>query len=111
MDEPTARISTHVLDTQLGVPAVGVVVRLEHILADGAMVDAGHGTTDEDGRIRQLSRDALVPGAYRLTFDLHRYSEGFFRTVVLEIHVDDASRSYHVPLLIAPFGITTYRGS
>ena len=111
MVDHAAVISTHALDTEHGVPAVGVSVRLEHVLADGAVVDAGHGVTDSDGRIHQLSRDALVPGAYRLTFDLHRYSGGFFRAIVLEIHVDDASRSYHVPLLIAPFSITTYRGS
>jgi 5-hydroxyisourate hydrolase len=111
MVDHVAVISTHALDTERGVPAAGVSVRLEHVLADGAVVDAGHGVTDDDGRIRRLSRDELVPGAYRLTFDLHRYSEGFFRTIVLEIHVDDASRSYHVPVLIAPFSITTYRGS
>jgi 5-hydroxyisourate hydrolase len=104
-------ISTHALDTERGVPAAGVNVRLEHVLADGAAVDAGHGVTDEDGRIRQLSSGELVPGIYRLTFDLHHYSEGFFRTIVLEVHVEDATRSYHVPLLIAPFAVTTYRGS
>ena len=111
MADHDAVISTHALDTERGVPAAGVSVRLEHVLADGATVEAGHGITDEDGRIRRLSRETLVPGAYRLTFDLHRYAEGFFRVIVLEIHVDDASRSYHVPLLIAPFSITTYRGS
>src|SRR3954470_10964265 len=111
MVDHVAVISTHALDTQRGVPAAGVSVRLEHVLADGAVVDAGQGITDLDGRIRQLSRDELVQGAYRLTFDLHRYSEGFFRTIVLEIHVDDATRSYHVPLLVGPFSITTYRGS
>lgn len=111
MDEPTARISTHILDTQAGVPAAGVRVRLEHILADGAPVAAGEGMTDADGRIRRLSSGPLTPGVYRLSFDLHHYRPGFFRSVVLEVHVDDTSRDYHVPLLIAPFAITTYRGS
>ena len=111
MDDPTARISTHVLDTQLGAPAAGVRVRLEHILADGAPVAAGSGVTDADGRIRQLSTGPLTPGIYRLSFDLHHYAEGFFRSVVLEVHVADTSRDYHVPLLIAPYAITTYRGS
>ena len=50
-------------------------------------------------------------GSYRLTFELHEYRRGFFRQMSLEITVDDVARSYHVPLLIAPFGITTYRGS
>jgi len=55
--------------------------------------------------------DLLQPGVYRLTFELHEYRRGFFREVTLEIAVDDASRSYHVPLLIAPFGVSSYRGS
>jgi 5-hydroxyisourate hydrolase len=95
----------------MGAPAPGVRVRLQHILADGAAVDAGSGITDVDGRIRRLPTARLVPGAYRLTFDLHAYSEGFFRTITLEVHVEDATRSYHVPLLVSPFAITTYRGS
>jgi 5-hydroxyisourate hydrolase len=104
-------ISTHVLDTGLGRPAAGVRVRLEHILADGAPVAAGEGTTDADGRIASLSHGPLLAGAYRLTFDLHAYAEGFFRTVTLELHVEDTQHSYHVPLLVAPFGVSAYRGS
>ena len=53
----------------------------------------------------------LEVGAYRLTFDLHDYSTGFFRTVTLELHVADPTRNYHVPLLVSPFSITSYRGS
>jgi len=110
MSETRPTISTHVLDTELGQPAVGVPVRLSMILDDGALSQVGEGMTDLDGRIGALVVP-LVPGAYRLTFELHEYRRGFFRQVTLEIAVDDASRSYHVPLLIAPFGITTYRGS
>ena len=106
-----ATISTHVLDTQRGRPAQGVAVRLEHILADGAPVLAGRGITDADGRIASLVDGPLVTGAYRLTFELHDYTTGFFRNVSLEIHVEDTSRSYHVPLLVSPYSITTYRGS
>jgi 5-hydroxyisourate hydrolase len=104
-------ISTHVLDTSRGLPAPGVHVRLQHLLADGAPVDAGAGLTDRDGRIRALSDAPLTAGIYRLTFDLHGYADGFFRSVSLEIHVGDPAASYHVPLLVAPFGISTYRGS
>jgi 5-hydroxyisourate hydrolase len=112
MDQHGAHISTHVLDTQLGAPAAGVRVRLFHVVADGAAVDAGEGVTDADGRVRQLSRGPLVEGIYRLTFDLHDHaSGGFFRAVSLEIHVQDVSRSYHVPLLVSPFSVTSYRGS
>ncbi len=110
MSQTRPTISTHVLDTELGQPAVGVPVRLSVILDDGALLQVGEGMTDLDGRIGALV-GPLVTGAYRLTFELHVYRRGFFREVTLEIAVDDASRSYHVPLLIAPFGITTYRGS
>jgi 5-hydroxyisourate hydrolase len=106
--QPT--ISTHVLDTELGRPALGVPVRLAAILDDGGIRQLGLGTTDVDGRIGSLI-DLLVPGIYRLTFELHEYRRGFFHEVMLQIVVDDPSRSYHVPLLIAPFGITSYRGS
>lgn len=104
-------ISTHVLDTQLGVPAAGIRVRLEHLVADGAAVAAGSGVTDLDGRVARLSNGPLVAGSYRLTYDLHDYSSGFFRTVTLELHVDDPTRNYHVPLLVSPFSVTSYRGS
>lgn len=107
----SAYISTHILDTQRGRPAAGVRVRLEHLVADGAAVAAGSGVTDGDGRIGQLSTGMLSAGSYRLIFDLHDYFAGFFRTVSLELHVDDPSRSYHVPLLVSPFSITAYRGS
>ncbi len=110
MSQTRPTISTHVLDTELGQPAVGVPVRLSVILDDGALSQVGEGLTDLDGRIGALVAP-LVTGSYRLTFELHEYRRGFFRQVTLEIAVDDVSRSYHVPLLIAPFGITTYRGS
>ncbi len=110
MSDPRPTISTHVLDTALGRPAMGVPVRLAAILDDGAAKPLGQGITDVDGRIRSLI-DPLLPGIYRLTFELHEYRRGFFREVALQMQVDDATRSYHVPLLIAPFGVTSYRGS
>ena len=103
-------ISTHVLDTGLGRPAMGVPVRLAVILDDGALKQVGSGITDIDGRVASLI-DPLVPGNYRLTFELHEYRRGFFREVTLEVAVDDVTRSWHVPLLVAPFGISSYRGS
>ena len=90
--------------------AVGVPVRLAGLLDDGAQRQVGEGVTDADGRIRSLI-DELVTGVYRLTFELHLWRSGFLREVTLEIEVDDASRSWHVPLLVAPYGATTYRGS
>ncbi len=110
MSHPRPTISTHVLDTELGSPAPGITVRLAVILDDGALKPIGEGVTDLDGRIPSLV-DPLVSGSYRLTFELHGYRRGFFREVSLEIAVEDTTRSYHVPLLLAPYGITTYRGS
>jgi len=104
-------ISTHVLDTQAGRPAKGVPVRLSRLVDDGGEVAAGEGTTDADGRVRSLLLDDLTPGDYRLRFDLRSLEGGFFEGMAIDLHIDDASRSYHVPLLIAPYAVTTYRGS
>ncbi|MDQ3553992.1 MAG: hydroxyisourate hydrolase [Chloroflexota bacterium] len=103
--------STHVLDTQAGLPRPGVKVRLVRLLDDGAEVPAGRGVTDVDGRIRSLLRGELIPGDYRLYFDLRAHGGEFFESVTLGIHIEDAARSYHVPLLLAPYAMTTYRGS
>jgi 5-hydroxyisourate hydrolase len=101
-------ISTHVLDVGTGSPRPGVEVRLWR-LTDAAM-EVGQGSTDEDGRIRDLLTEGdLSAGRYRL--ELLPGGGSFFERVTVEIRVDDASRSYHVPLLLSPFGITMYRGS
>lgn len=105
-------ISTHVLDTETGQPASGVPVRVARVLADGAVVVAGRGKTDAGGRIAALLAEPLQRGIYRITFEVHEYRpQCFFREVVLDINVTDAERSYHVPLLVAPYGISSYRGS
>ena len=106
-DQPT--ISTHVLDTAAGTPRAGVLVRLRRPAGDGSVPIVGEGVTDGDGRIRDLLGGlTLEPGAYRLEFALD--PDGFFAGLALDFRVDDATRSYHVPLLLAPFGLTTYRG-
>jgi 5-hydroxyisourate hydrolase len=105
-------ISTHVLDTDTGRPAANLPVRLSRIHSDGSTTAAGAGLTNTDGRIPRLLDGALEVGAYRLTFEVSDYQpEWFFRAVSLEVSIDDASRSYHVPLLLAPYGISSYRGS
>ncbi len=111
MAERRPTISTHVLDSLSGTPATGVPVRLTRIVADGAEVDCGSGTTDTDGRIGELLDGALTEGDYRLRFDLTDLAGGFFTGLALDLHIADATRSYHVPLLLAPFAMTTYRGS
>lgn len=111
-------ITTHVLDTARGRPAAGVPISLEHRVDDGAWASVGAGVTDDDGRLRTLVPPGvrLVPGVYRLTFDTDAYfaalgQEGFFPEAVIVFRVRDAGQHHHVPLLLCPFGYSTYRGS
>jgi hydroxyisourate hydrolase len=105
----TPTISTHVLDVGTGRPAVGVRVRLIRIVA-GAEVAVGKEMTDHDGRVADLlDGKALEAGDYRLSFDIDE--GGFFRAATFEFRVTDTSRSYHVPLVRAPYALSTYRGS
>jgi 5-hydroxyisourate hydrolase len=111
-----SQITTHVLDTARGAPAVGVPVLLEAVGADGAWTALGKGTTNDDGRVASLGPDRLAPGSYRLRFDTDAYFDGagdrgFFPEVVLVFRVTDPEQHYHVPLLLSPFGYSTYRGS
>jgi 5-hydroxyisourate hydrolase len=111
-------ISTHVLDTALGRPAVGVRVILEQVDASGLTVSLGVGETDADGRLRDLlpSGRVLAPGDYRLRFDTEAYfasssRESFYPSVMVEFRITGPAAHYHVPLLLSPFGYSTYRGS
>jgi 5-hydroxyisourate hydrolase len=96
-------ISTHVLDTARGEAAHGVRVELHR---GEELVSVGE--TDADGRIADLVRGQLEEGRYRLVF--HPPSS-FFARVELELVVDDASRHYHVPLLVSPYSCASYRGT
>jgi 5-hydroxyisourate hydrolase len=102
-------ISTHVLDTAAGCPAADIRVRCWRL--DGAAAVAmGGGVTDADGRIGDLLGDhQLSPGRYRLTFDLGRGR--FFEAATVDVRIEDATRGHHVPLLLAPYGLTSYLGS
>ena len=110
-------ITTHVLDTAEGRPAAGVPVKLE--MQDGAgWKPLGQGRTDADGRLRDLlpAEAPLQPGQYRITFDTATYFHkggirGFFPEVEVRFQVDEEGGHYHVPLLLSPFGYSTYRGS
>ena len=102
-------LSTHVLDTTLGKPAAGIRVTL--LRGDRVI---GEATTDADGRARDFS-GTLEPGDYRLRFEVHPYfrttgREAFYRIITIEFVVRDTEH-YHVPLLLNPFGYSTYRGS
>ena len=113
--QPT--ISTHVLDTEAGSPARGVHVSLYKLGEDDRPIRLTQALTDDDGRIRDLLGRPMSAGIYRLEFNLAGArgpgtgDERFFRRLTLELRVDDVARSYHVPLLLAPFSLTTYRGS
>ena len=110
-------ITTHILDVSKGCPARGVPVMLERQKTTGWEI-VGKGATDEDGRLRDLldSKMILQTGNYRLTFDTETYFaqqqiEGFYPQVIVAFIVRDAAQHYHVPLLLSPFGYSTYRGS
>ncbi len=116
--QPAPTISTHVLDTGLGKPAAGVAVILYRLADDGRPLRLTQALTDSDGRVRDLLERPLVVGGYRLEFDLSPAadavegdSDRFFRRISVDLAVSDVSRSYHVPLLLAPFSLSTYRGS
>jgi hydroxyisourate hydrolase len=103
-------LSTHVLDTGLGEPASGVPVRLEREY-DGGWVAVAAGVTDADGRLRDWVPDTLWhAGTYRLVFDTAARS-AFFPEVSVVFFVAEPSLHHHVPLLLSPYGYTTYRGS
>jgi 5-hydroxyisourate hydrolase len=107
--ESRPTISTHVLDVGSGRPATGVPVRLT-LLVEGLDRPAGAGSTDHDGRIADLLDGApLEAGDYRITFDVD--DGGFFRGASIDFRVSDPSRSVHVPLIRAPYSLSTYRGS
>ena len=113
----TPTISTHVLDADQGKPAVGVHVTLYKLGEDDRPVRLSQVLTDDDGRVRDLLERPLSPGTYRLEFSLAGRTAGeedddrFFRRLAIDLRVEDVTRSYHVPLLLAPYAMTTYRGS
>ena len=112
-----SEITTHVLDNSVGQPAAGVPVTLEIASAGGGWKELSRGATDGDGRLRHLvAPGSLVKGTYRLTFDTHAYFEArkiasLYPQVVVVFQVPDASERYHIPLLLSPYGYSTYRGS
>jgi len=109
-------ITTHILDTSLGRPANGVPVTLEFRSTSWELL--GKSETDADGRVKDLvpQDQVLREGAYRLTFDTASYFasrnvESFYPEVTIIFILRDARQHYHVPLLLNPYGYSTYRGS
>jgi 5-hydroxyisourate hydrolase len=104
-------ISTHVLDTAKGEPAVRMPVDLDVFIAGHGWRHAARGLTNNDGRIADFGEEAAA-GVYRLMFDVGAYMpHAFFPSVTITFEIDNANEHYHVPLLLSPFGYTTYRGS
>lgn len=111
-------ITTHVLDLTSGRPAAGVAVRLLRDEGAGLWQPAGHGVTDDDGRLASLLPDGErpEPGPWRLVFETGKWFAArdvpcFHPEVVICFVVTDAGQHHHVPLLLSPFGYSTYRGS
>jgi 5-hydroxyisourate hydrolase len=111
-------ITTHILDTSRGRPAGGVPVTLEMETSEQGWELIGKGETDSDGRLKELLAQGqqLRKGIYRLTFDTKSYFaaqniESFYPEVHIVFSVGDAAEHYHVPLLLSPYGYSTYRGS
>ena len=104
-------ISTHVLDTERGQPATGVRVVLYRLDVGTAPIRMTQALTDGDGRVRDLLERPLTAGDYRLEFDVAHEDASFFTKIAIDLRITDTDRSYHVPLLLAPYSMTTYRGS
>jgi 5-hydroxyisourate hydrolase len=115
-------LTTHVLDTALGKPAQGLDVALYRIGADGGRAPLARGRTNADGRLDApiLSGADMAPGVYELEFHAGAYLRDagaalteppFLDVIPLRFGLSDAAAHYHVPLLLSPFGYSTYRGS
>ena len=110
-------ITTHVLDTAAGRPGRRIAIELERADDRGAWRPIGAGATDDDGRLRTLTpAEPVEPGTYRIRFQTGAYfaahgTAGFFPVVEIQFTVADGAQHYHVPLLLSPFGFSTYRGS
>ena len=114
------RLTTHVLDTARGKPAAGLTIVLRRAQAHGA--ELARAVTNEDGRCDRplLEGDAMTAGSYDLIFEAGAYFDRlgldlpkpkFLDQVVIRFGIADPAAHYHVPLLLSPFGYSTYRGS
>lgn len=112
-----SQISTHVLDTASGRPAEGITIQLFGCQG-GSWSELAGGVTDSDGRITELlpEGEVLAAGVYRIYFDTAAYYEGqnancFYPYVDIVFQISGAGEHYHIPLLLTPYGYSTYRGS
>lgn len=109
-------ITTHVLDTRSGQPARGLAITLSK-LENNKFTELASGHTNDDGRIADLlEKGSLKPGIYSMHFDTGGYHknlgiEGFYPEAVINFEIKNVDEHYHIPLLLSPFGYSTYRGS
>ena len=111
-----AEISTHVLDLARGVGGPNVPVRLFRQTEPGRWTEVGHGRTDGNGRVRSFGASvSFGPAVYKLQFDMTGYpavgAKPFFPEIDLVFQVTDADAHYHVPVVVSPYGYSTYRGN
>jgi 5-hydroxyisourate hydrolase len=111
-------ITTHVLDLSQGKPAAKLAVSLHFRESAGDWKQLARGITSPDGRVEDLLEPGkkMQPGTYRLSFETEAYfkssgTAGFYPSVSIDFHLADPSQHYHVPLLLSPYGYSTYRGS
>lgn len=116
-------ITSHVLDTSIGKPGAGITVVLQKSNTADKTADNGddwdpvsEAITNDDGRVPDLTNGELMVGEYRITFHVADYfsrqkKDAFYPIVRIEFSVKDPQQHYHVPLLLNPFGYSTYRGS
>lgn len=114
---PVSPITTHILDTAKGCPAAGVPIRIE-IERNGRFDLIGEGVTNADGRVIDLLPydRPLEIGRYRMRFETEQYfaesnTMGFYPYVEVVFDLRQPEQHYHIPLLLSPFGFSTYRGS
>jgi len=109
----TSPITTHVLDTAQGKPAEGVGIKLCYEADAAQWLVLGEGVTNKDGRIANLIPDnhALAKGRYKMTFNTGNYQKGFYPYVDVVFEITESGQHYHIPLLLSPYGYSTYRGS
>lgn len=109
-------ITTHALDTASGRPAAGLPITLSK-QEDGVWTPLAGGVTNEDGRITDLlTPGSLTTGTYQMRFDTGAYHqkmgvEGFYPEALITFTIQNTNEHYHIPLLLSPFGYSTYRGS
>lgn len=115
----SGRLTVHALDTALGQPAVGLPLSLFRI-GNVVRTQLGAWLTNTDGRCEAplLAGDALLPGAYEIVFNVRAWREtagtgeaGFYDLIPIRFRITDPAAHYHIPLLLSPYGYSTYRGS